>query len=633
MKMKNLPTIKRTLLAGFITLATLPLSQTESYAQAIPCLNTAVNNSHYNYSIDNNHFYDIGQDGTVSVGSISFDNYYQYTVSINILYQTGSNTGSPQVNSYSIQLPFRSKIVGITEFGGYKLVTMVSHKNNTEVPLYLILKCTEFYQPPTIEKCFTLDNNNPPYGMYPQHTVTDGQNIYTTGYFVDNNANPLTPLPQDDKSAFVLKFDYYGGNLICRLHNTAKVPTGGYNLSDIPDYDNGMRLQLKGDALLVTATANGKSSADVGGYVDAINSSYARNLVLKKNTLDIAEDHSFGYNYSGTLSPTQFNGLVNVDLAPYKDYAYINVLTAYRDGELAMPALAAVDYNSLKLMASSNNALEIKTGPYVYNTKTQPMNIHNIGNLSNTYSVTGIRSMTDDKDYVPFTFALDVDIMNGELYPAGGLNFNYTPNASGCEPFFNFNENRLNPSIPLWTNPYSSVLPTNGGDLLQMDLLKFQGNNKDARFIYQKYTGTHYCHNPLSADANNESYEQQYIPVQEQDIYLDATSYPAVVNNYPVQITSCNVNPSIYSKMLQLDAAFSIKDVYPNPSSTGDFTLNLSDNSDQFHIRITNVIGQVVMEKDLTGFTHQLRIPSTGLYLIEVTNAAGAKQHTRISIK
>lgn len=187
--------------------------------------------------------------------------------------------------------------------------------------------------------------------------------------------------------------------------------------------------------------------------------------------------------------------------------------------------------------------------------------------------------MTDDKDYVPFTFTMDLNIINGdELYLA-----------SGYEPLFNFNENRLNPSILLWTNPYSSIPPSDGGDLLQMDMLKFQGNNKDARFIYQQYTGTHYCENPLAADVISESYVQQYIPV--------------------------------------------IKEVYPNPSTTGDFTLNLSDNSDQFHIRITNVIGQVVMDKDLSGFTHQLHIPAAGLYPIEVTNATGAKQHTKISIK
>ncbi|MNS09235.1 hypothetical protein D3C72_407140 [compost metagenome] len=632
MKMKNLPTIKRTLLAGFITLATLPLSQTASYAQAIPCLNTNANASHYNYSVTKNFFYDIGQEGTVSAGSVSFDNYFEYTVSLNILYQTGSNLGSPQVKSYSIQLPYRSKIVGITNFDGYQLVTMVAHNGYTAVPLYLVLKCTDFNQPPYIEKCFTLDPANTPNGLFPQHTVTDGSNIFTTGYFIDNASNNINPDAPEEKSLFVLKFDYYGGSLICKTHNTSKVSTGGYNPADIPDYDNGMRLQLLNDAVLVTATANGKSSADVGGYVDAINSSYARNLILKKSTLDIAEDHAFGYTYSGTLSPTSFNGLVNVDLAKYKDYAYINVLTAYRDGELAMPALAAVD-NNLKLMTSTNNALEIKTIPYSYNTKTQPMNIHNIGDLSTTFSITGIRSMINDISYVPFTFGLGLDISNGELYPSGGFGFSYTPNASGCEPFFNFNANRLNASIPLWTNPYSSMLPSPDGDLLQMDLLKFQGNNKDARFIYQKYTGTHYCDNALSVDANSESYVQQYIPVQEQDINLSPNFHPATAGLYPVQITSCNVNPSIYSKMLQLDAAFSIKDVYPNPSSTGDFTLNLSDNSDQFHIRITNVIGQVVMDKDLTGFTHQLHIPSTGLYLIEVTNAAGAKQHTRISIK
>ena len=632
MKMKNLPILKRSIIAGFVTLASLPLTHTASYAQAIPCLNTSANASHYNYSIDNNYFNDIGQDGSVSVGSISFDSYFEYTVSINILYQTGSNLGAPQVNSYAIQLPFRSKIVGITDFGGYKLLTLISHKNNTMVPLYLILKCTEFNQPPYIEKCFSLDNNNTPYGMYPQHTVTDGQSIYTTGYYLDNTYT-LSPKPQDDKSAFVLKFDYSNGNIICRLHNTPKVSTGGFNNADIPDYDNGMRLQLNQEALLVTATANGKSSADVGGYIDAINSSYARNLILKKSTLDIAEDNSFGYSYSGTVNPTNFNGLVNVDLSRYKDYAYINLLTAYRDGKLAMPALAALDNGTLKLMASSNNGLEIKTGPYVYNTKTQPMNIHNIGTLSTTFSVTGIRSMTDDKDYVPFTFAMDLDVSNGELYQASSLYFNYTPNAAGCAPFFSFSDNRLNPNIPLWTNPYSSVLPTTGGDLLQMDLLKFQGNNKDARFIYQKYTGNHYCENPLSADANSVSYETQYIPVQEQNINLTAISYPATTSVYPVQITSCNVNPNIYAKMLQTAAAFSIKEVYPNPSSNGDFTLNLSDNSDQFHIRITNIIGQVVMEKDLTGFTHQLHIASSGLYLIEVTNAAGAKEQTRISIK
>ena len=633
MKMKSLPFIKRTLIAGCITLATLPLYTNESFAQAIPCLNPNPSGSHYNYSINKNYFSDIGQEGTVSAGSISFDNYFEYTVSLNILYQTGSNIGSPQVNSYSITMPFRSKIVGITDFGGYQLVTLAAHNHNgySIVPMYLILKCSDFNQPPTVVKCFTLDPVSMPHGLFPQHTISDGTNIFTTGYFIDNNQD-INPNAQLEKSLFVLKFDYSTGNLICKTHNTAKIATGGYNPDDIPDYDNGMRLQLLDNAVLVTATANGKSSADVGGYIDAINSSYARNLILKKSTLDIAEDHSFGYTYSGTLVPTSFNGLVNVDLAKYKDYAYINVLTAYRDGELAMPALAAVD-NNLKLMASTNNALEIKTGPYDYNTKTQPMNIHNIGNLSTTFSVTGIRSMTNDVSYVPFTFGIDLDVSNGELYAAGGFSFNYTPNASGCEPFFGFMDNRLNRNMPLWTNPYSSMLPSPSGDLMQMDLLKFQGNNKDARFIYQKYTGTHYCHQPLAADANSESYEQQYIPVQEQDINLSANSHNTNVGNYPVQITSCDVNPSIYSKILQTAAEFGIKEVYPNPSANGDFTLSLTDNGDQFHLRITNVIGQVIMEKDLSGFTHQLHIPSAGLYLIEVTNAAGAKEYTRISIK
>lgn len=488
--------------------------------------------------------------------------------------------------------------------------------------------------------------------LFPIHSVMEGDFLYICGYACNGGDYPADPLPTDDKSAFVIRFDlkthysyirYFQTNI-----NTTPPPPGSGSAWNglFNDYDRALRLRVLDGRLFVMGAVNGTAYTYWGSGHHPVN--ICKSWVSELDTYSLAPSQSayFGTDYTAFfLLPTTTNGYYALDLVLNKEtqgfYCLSNEIQwhtwqiSHLEPNLQMSVLGGGAPNTIAY--TSGGVEQLGNGLIV--TPGAPNRVSMYGMVGSNHPLTNIFGYSivtqpNMSSAAPIVVGMDLGFDGAGIH-FSGLSGNLLGNAHGyASPVPYKAAHWNNSSRDEWCNlPFAVAAdPVNGAvdELMLMGhvLNPVTGYANPRWMRTNAYGAINSCLSAQELDLQGVSYKDMYRSVIYQPHMEDVCDYSAMEVVAEDMLPDIELDCSIYNIYSKNNAILTVaKGLYPNPA-TDQVTITLGTEAgamEKVNIRLTDLTGRVVFATDITASGQQAKVAlpglSPGIYQVTVQYA------------
>lgn len=475
--------------------------------------------------------------------------------------------------------------------------------------------------------------------LFPIHSVMEKDYLYICGYACNGGDYPDDPLPTDDKSAFVIRFDLkthysYIRYFQTNINTTPPPPSSGSAWNGLfNDYDRALRLRVLDGRLFVMGSVNGMAYTYwgvVGGHPVNICKSWVSEL--DPYSLVPSQSAYFGTDYTTFFHlPNTTNGYYALDLVLDKEtqgfYCLSNEIQwhtwqiTHLDPDLEVSTLAGGAPNTVAYIAGGVAQLGngLIAAPGYPNRLSMYGMVGSPHPLTNIYGYGLIVAPPNLNSAAPIVVGMDLDFSAGGIH-FSGLNGNLLGNAHGyASPVPYKAAHWNNSSRDEWCNlPFAVAAdPANGMDELMVmgHVLNPVTGLANPRWMRTNvYGAINSCLSAQELDLQGVGYKDMYRSVINQIHLDDVCDYSAKEVTVGDLMLSDELDCSIYNIYRTvhpaLPAGTSSKALYPNPA-TDQVTITLGTEAgatEKVNILLIDLTGRVVFTADVSASGQQAKV-------------------------